>query len=321
MFNEDEVIDITNWNFSSEFLQGTRHPKGLQDKHILINPQNRKKYFFKDTWRKRENNYQEEAKHQFWYEYIATKIGESMGLNVPQCYIAISSSKQTDFGVGVLSEWYLSPLEQEISGKDILSGRMENYRDGYLSKSENNNKYYTLQNILEHTKDTSPDYLEFWFKLFLFDALIGNTDRHDENWGVIKHTSSTSFTPIYDNGISLGWSLGWREPEQSLESFDFDKFLNGFRYKIRLSEDSSNKIYAKPQYVISHFVSLNLDFKKLGYNFIKSYKHEELDRIIQIIENKLNPQIHENYRLSKMRSKFILDFVTHRYKKLMELVK
>lgn len=314
---QDKVIDITNWNFSSDFLQGTRHPKGLQDKHILINPQDNKKYFFKDTWRKRENNYQEEIKHQFWCEYIATKIGESMGLNVPKCYIAISESDQTDFAVGVLSEWYLRPSEQEISGKDILSGKIEGYIEAYLGDSQNNNELYTLENILKCTKDIDSNHLEFWFKLFLYDALIGNTDRHDENWGIIQTSSETRLTPIYDNGVSLGW----REPEKSLISFNFDKFFNGFRYKIRLSEDSTNKTYARPQELIEYFLSLTVDIREVGYNFLCNYKQEELSRILENIDKKLNIRVAEEYKLSKQRAEFIYSFVEHRYKILIKLIK
>jgi hypothetical protein len=28
-------------------------------------------------------------------------------------------------------------------------------------------------------------WLELWVKMFTFDALIGNTDRHQNNWGII----------------------------------------------------------------------------------------------------------------------------------------
>ena len=37
-----------------------------------------------------------------------------------------------------------------------------------------------------------------------FDALVGNTDRHHENWAVL--TGSQSLAPTYDHGASLGFN-------------------------------------------------------------------------------------------------------------------
>lgn len=42
---------------------------------------------------------------------------------------------------------------------------------------------------------------KFW-EMFIVDSLIGNTDRHNRNWGFLlnKNTGKTSFSPIYDCG-------------------------------------------------------------------------------------------------------------------------
>lgn len=40
----------------------------------------------------------------------------------------------------------------------------------------------------------------------LFDALIGNTDRHQDNWSLVFNVKSQAFhlCPLFDNGTSLG---------------------------------------------------------------------------------------------------------------------
>jgi hypothetical protein len=43
----------------------------------------------------------------------------------------------------------------------------------------------------------------FW-DMFVVDALLGNYDRHLDNWGVISKNGDISFAPIYDCGSSLG---------------------------------------------------------------------------------------------------------------------
>ena len=48
--------------------------------------------------------------------------------------------------------------------------------------------------------------------MLTFDALIGNTDRHQENWGLvwslrIGNLVHAELTPAFDNGTSLGHEL------------------------------------------------------------------------------------------------------------------
>ena len=71
---------------------------------------------------------------------------------------------------------------------------------------------------------------EFWyFDLLIFDTLIGNSDRHQENWGMIfdPPTQSdgkrkVSLSPLFDNGTSLGHE---RFPER-IKSWSDDQVRN-----------------------------------------------------------------------------------------------
>ena len=54
-----------------------------------------------------------------------------------------------------------------------------------------------------------PNWMQYWAEVFLFDALIGNTDRHQDNWGFVvtlnqSEEISSRLAPIFDNGTSLG---------------------------------------------------------------------------------------------------------------------
>lgn len=39
--------------------------------------------------------------------------------------------------------------------------------------------------------------------MLIFDFLIGNTDRHQNNWAIIQDDESNKLSPLYDNGSSL----------------------------------------------------------------------------------------------------------------------
>jgi hypothetical protein len=54
--------------------------------------------------------------------------------------------------------------------------------------------------------------IEWWGRVITFDALIGNTDRHPENWGFLVRripgsppAHTLAFAPAFDNGTSLGY--------------------------------------------------------------------------------------------------------------------
>ena len=55
---------------------------------------------------------------------------------------------------------------------------------------------------------------KFW-DMFVIDSLIGNTDRHNGNWGFLlnKTTGKVSFSPIYDCGSCLNPMLEDEEIE------------------------------------------------------------------------------------------------------------
>jgi hypothetical protein len=50
---------------------------------------------------------------------------------------------------------------------------------------------------------------QWWADALLFDALIGNTDRHQDNWGFLFSIAKAEgamarLMPLFDNGTSLG---------------------------------------------------------------------------------------------------------------------
>ena len=52
--------------------------------------------------------------------------------------------------------------------------------------------------------DTKETKQKFW-DMFVIDSLIGNTDRHNGNWGFLKNIKDEKlvFAPIYDCGSCL----------------------------------------------------------------------------------------------------------------------
>jgi len=64
---------------------------------------------------------------------------------------------------------------------------------------------------------------KFW-DMFVIDALIGNGDRHLDNWGILSKSGQITFAPIYDCGSSLGALLSDEQMKNNLD--DYTTFKN-----------------------------------------------------------------------------------------------
>jgi len=64
---------------------------------------------------------------------------------------------------------------------------------------ESVNEVISRSNIIKN-KDEILD--RFW-DMFVVDCLIGNSDRHFDNWGVLENDGEISFAPVYDCGSAL----------------------------------------------------------------------------------------------------------------------
>ncbi len=77
--------------------------------------------------------------------------------------------------------------------------------------------------------DRVPNSGAWWAQTLAFDALIGNTDRHSENWGFLVERGPTGrpvqfMAPVFDNGTSLGFIIG----ENQLKKYAAPDRLAGF---------------------------------------------------------------------------------------------
>jgi hypothetical protein len=74
------------------------------------------------------------------------------------------------------------------------------------------------------------DWMCKWAIMLTFDALIGNTDRHHENWGLLHQRTlkvpppNTHLAPAFDNGTSLGHEFS----DNQFDKFDDPAFLGRY---------------------------------------------------------------------------------------------
>lgn len=142
-------------------------------------------------------------------EFLAARVARVLGVDCAEVELA-----ESDGAIGCLSYSIVrrDQGDELIHGNTILSGLLPDY-DAFLS-----GRYpmHTVENIASSIRLTCADQerlaLRSLARLLIFDAVIGNTDRHHENWGVVSRVSSDgmrvrSLAPLFDNASSLGREL------------------------------------------------------------------------------------------------------------------
>lgn len=173
-------FDITTWE-EKKFFQ----TRGTRDKCVVENPIDSSLYYFKTSINIGEKNY----KHEFWSEIIASYVGQYLGFNT-----LIYDIARRDDKIGCISKEMNPGTSTLTEGRSFLTGYDNTYKPGDKSSY----KHYTLDFILNALSAYSLDsqILNF-YKALIFDFLIGNSDRHQENWGFITETDNTWRHKIY----------------------------------------------------------------------------------------------------------------------------
>lgn len=142
---------------------------------------------------------------QMWCEVIAYELSFVFDVAVPPAFVAIDS---TSGQLGALIElFYPYPNPDGTRSRRLVHAAdfmQRNFADGKKGRP-----HALRENLVICRALSAPDPLRWWAKAILFDTLIGNTDRHSENWGFLiegtQQTRQFSLAPLYDNGTSLGY--------------------------------------------------------------------------------------------------------------------
>lgn len=132
-------------------------------------------------------------------EYIGCKIFDSVGIPVQETVIGtyISNGREK---IVVACKDFTSPgitLQDFASLKNRI---IDSERNGYGTELHD-----ILSTIDEQTSmDSDVIKIRFW-DMFIVDALIGNWDRHNGNWGFLYNNSTDEvvLAPVFDCGSSL----------------------------------------------------------------------------------------------------------------------
>ena len=239
------MIDFTN------AIEVLNNYKGSEKKKTLI--YNDKKYLVKFPDPIREKNKKISYINNAFSEYVGSNIFKICGFKTQNVILGKYIYKE--------KEKIVCACEDFTDEEHVL------YEFESLALSTNPDKKIEteLSDIMEvieesQTIDSKETKKKFW-DMFVIDSLIGNTDRHNGNWGFLlnKETRKAEFSPIYDCGSCLNPML----EDEELE---------------KMSETELKNV------AINCYSCIKENGKKINYmSFIKEMKNQECNNAIKRI--------------------------------------
>lgn len=257
-----------------------------------------------------------------WYpaesviEYMINRIGQVLGICMNEIKL-VKANRQIRF----LSRYFLSKNEKLIHGAEICG---QHLGDMDMAEKIANHKntareLFTFEFIKEAIRNVFPDnfenIIEKLVQLMVYDAIVGNNDRHFYNWGIIDTKQKTgnlpTFAPVYDTARALLWNESDENCKHILKIHN-----EGGKKIINYLEGTCPRISIESNTEANHFELI--DFIK-RYN--NNYKNIVINLLTKEKEERVMTMLNEEFAsfFIKERFELILLILTKRYKKLREL--
>lgn len=199
-------------------------------------------------------------------EYIGCHIFELAGINVQKTYLGTYTQKNGNQKIVVACEDFTTPNERLISFIGLKNQVIDSPQTGKGTELSSIKKSIEEQQLFDSEK------LSEWFwDMFIVDALIGNWDRHNGNWGYLYNTfnNSCKLAPVYDCASSL-----FPQADEDI-----------MRSVLKNENELKSRVFSKPTSAIQ------LDSKRINYNdFINSLQDNDCNQALKRILPKISKE-------------------------------
>ena len=161
---------------------------------------------------------------EHWAEKIAAEVASAIGVKHAKVELAELQGKR-----GSVTESFARGGRTLWHGNQLLERSIV----GYNPKKRFQQSHHTLENIWKVMEEIFPskpeDKKRTIAEYAVLDALIGNTDRHHENWGVLLQRRDDAWkgfvAPSFDHASSLGRELRDQRRNQLLEENRVESYV------------------------------------------------------------------------------------------------
>lgn len=194
----------------------------------------------------------------------------------------------------------------------FIDQKLEEHMDAisYIKKEEQTREeFHTIENIkTELDKLDKKLFFEF-LKILVFDTLVGEQDRHEENWGLTVSNGKYELSPLYDNGCNL--------LREFYDAKFAEKYYNGEKDFEAYIDRSKTLIYKSNRKVFKHFELIKYLYERYPKNIEEEIKKLQklTDKKIETIVNKIPKGI-----ITDKHKEYIIKYLKIRKQKLLDII-
>ncbi len=151
--------------------------------------------------------YPREKTGEHWAEKIASEVADVLAIEHARVELAVFEDQR-----GTVTESFARGGRELAHGNEVLDRRIH----GYDPSVKRGQSMHTLSNIFQalesiYRRRSKKHKLKI-SELVVLDAMIGNTDRHHQNWGLLRRRVGkdrwmSRVAPSFDHASSLGREL------------------------------------------------------------------------------------------------------------------
>lgn len=226
-------------------------------------------------------------------EYLASTIYQSLGIETQETCLGIYEGKEV-----VACKDFCATGERIINFGMMKNQCIDSIHGGYGTELESVLTAIDMQQIYDPIALRK----RFW-KMFAADALLGNFDRHNGNWGVIvnENTMEVRMAPVYDNGSCLYPQL----TDEQMKAIMKDP------------KEIENRIYVFPN------SALKEQDRKINYfSFLSTTKNKDCIEALRYVQQHYNEEKIKNILakapISNVKKNFYLLIIKERKNKIID---
>lgn len=178
---------------------------------------------------------------EHWAEKLAAEIAEALG--IPHAVVELAQDQDSRVPGAMIRDLKVTSPGALVHGNELLF----ELDPSYPMAQQYHTREHTLDNIFSALSGPAiglpsgfdvPATIRAAMDLFvgylLLDALIGNTDRHHENWALIRSLDGALIlAPSYDHASSLGRDLSRSQQQKRLTTRDAQANVEAYAWRAR----------------------------------------------------------------------------------------
>lgn len=227
-------------------------------------------------------------------EYLGSQIFNMLGVTAQETILGTFK----DENVVVCKDFNIDGY-QFVPFNDVGESTIEEDKEKYQYSYEDIMSLLLLNKKITNVEDVVSS---FW-EIYIIDALLGNFDRHGNNWGFLKKNNKYEMAPVFDNGSCLFPNM-----------INEDEMI----YIMNSKEETAKRVYSFPTSQIklngkksSYYDVINsLVYKECNEALIKIFKRINLKEIFNLIDDIKS--------ISKVHKDFYKYMLNERYEKIIK---